>query len=129
MRDAMARAARYSWPQCRYCGRAQNHDCPVAVCLLCGSPQCFGNGGGSGRCSVCLNGLLPGWSGVSEIVHNGCGYARCDLPAVAVARKKPVCIDHANQIKVGKVTLAEHVRESIAHRDSGKGWQEWRLVS
>jgi len=66
---------------------------------------------------------------VSELVREGCGYAGCSLLTVAVARKKRVCAEHAKQIKVNKVTLAEHVREALAHRDSGKGWQEWRLVA
>jgi hypothetical protein len=31
-------------------------------------------------------------------------------------------------VKVGGLTLAEYVTKQLAHRDSGKGWQHWRLV-
>jgi hypothetical protein len=123
-------ADQYSWPQCRYCGRAQSHDCPRVECTLCGSPQCFGNGSGNGHCAVCHHGLLPGWSGVSRIMREGCAYKGCDHGAIATARKRAVCVDHAQRIKVsGGLTLAEYVERQLAHRDSGKGWQHWRLVA
>lgn len=120
----------YPWPQCRYCGRAQNHDCKIATCDLCGSPQCFGNGSGDGTCNVCFYGYLPGWSGYSS---RTCGYKGCNKHAIAKApRVKDVCKDHAPRVKIRlsgrSVTLPEYVAEQIAHRDSGKGWQSWRLV-
>ena len=127
----------YSWSQCRYCGRAQNHDCPVVECLLCGSPQCHGNGSSNGLCAVCHHGFLPGWSRTHlPRAYTGdggtiiaCQYAGCDHEGIAIARRKPVCLAHAERIKVGKAeTLAAYVARRIAHRDSGAGWERWRLV-
>ncbi len=119
-------ARQYDWAQCRYCGRAQAHDCPRVECRLCGSAQCFGNGSSNGHCSVCHHGLLTGWGGESKY----CDYKGCDGQSVATARKLAVCIAHAQRVKVTKnQTLAEYVASRIAHRDSGKGWQYWQLVT
>ena len=116
-------ARQYPWPQCRYCGRAQNHDCERVECMLCGSPQCKDRA----DCRVCHHGYLPGWS---RMGRTECGYSKCTEPAIAYARKRPVCASHAKRIKVaGGVTLTEHVARQIAHRDSGKGWEHWRLVA
>lgn len=117
-------ARSYAWAQCRYCGRAQSHDCAVVECLLCGSPQCFGNGAGNGLCAICHCGYLPGWSRIGRTV---CGYAKCEAPAVAVNRKRPVCLTHASTGKTG-TALAEYVASRVAHRDSGKGWEHWKLA-
>jgi hypothetical protein len=58
-----------------------------------------------------------------------CGYAGCDEPAIATARKRSVCRTHAARVKVHKgLTLLAYVAECIAARDEGKGWQRWRLV-
>jgi hypothetical protein len=117
---------RYNWPQCTYCGRAGT-DCPAVECLLCGSRQCHGNGSGDGCCAVCYYGYLPGWSRSSE--PKDCGYKSCDKDAIAKApRVKRVCADHADRVKVLKMTLTEYVAEQVAVRDSGKGWQRWRFV-
>lgn len=124
-------ARQYRWPQCRYCGRGQDHDCPRVECLLCGSAQCFGNGS---TCSICHHGYLPGWSRSSfPIDQRVCGYAGCDHPAVARARKRPVCTDHAERIKMsGGVTLAAYVTARLAARDAGTlsvGMSRWKLVA
>jgi hypothetical protein len=119
-------ARQYSWPQCRFCGRAQTHDCPRVECMLCGSPQCFGNGSGNGCCAVCHHGYLPGWSRIGRTV---CGYAGCDHEAVAFARKRPVCTGHAERVKVARgLVLTDYVAEQIARRDAGKGWERWQLT-
>ena len=66
--------------------------CPVTTCRLCETPQCMGNGLGNGQCSICLSGLLPGWSG-SE---GTCNYKNCGQSAVARGRgRKYVCYGHA----------------------------------
>ena len=122
-------ARRYSWATCRFCGRAQAQDCPVAVCMLCATAQCHGHGGGSGCCAVCHHGYLPGWSRGHIRNARVCGYAGCENDAVAIARKRPVCIAHAQRVKVtGGLTLAEYVAVRLAHRDSGAGWERWALV-
>ena len=95
--------------ECRYCGRAHPNArdvhgpvCSVAVCLLCGSPQCFGNGGSNGQCGICYAGLLPGWSGSDGT----CTYKRCEAPAVARGRgRKKVCKDHARHQGLGTPDL------------------------
>lgn len=120
----------YSWPQCRYCGCAQGHDCPRVQCLLCGTAQCFGNGSGNGQCSICHHGYLPGWS--RSVYVKQCGYAGCESEAVAIARRKPVCLAHAGRIKVHKgMTLSEYVSErtnSLAAGTLKVGLTPWRLV-
>ena len=131
-------ARQYSWAQCRYCGRAQNHDCQRVECLLCGTAQCHGNGSGNGCCAVCHHGWLPGWSRMHLPRHYtddgrtimACGYAGCEGEAIATARKRSVCRTHAARVKVHKgLTLLEYVAEQIAARDAGQGWQKWRLVA
>ena len=112
----------YPWPQCRYCGRAQSHDCKPVECLACGSRQCHGNGSRDGTCAVCYFGYLPGWG--RSLSGGVCGYKTC--PRVAVARAPRVgqaCSEHI------KGKLAAEIATSIAHRDSGKGWQAWRWVA
>jgi hypothetical protein len=102
-------------------GNGQKHiPCEPVACMLCGSVQCHGNGLGNGCCSVCLYGFLPGWSGTSG---RQCGYAHCTEPAIAIVPgKKLACMAHAMR-KVGA-----KVQESLALRDSGKGWQCWTFT-
>lgn len=121
-----AQSGRYKWPQCSYCGRAQDHDCPVVECPLCGTPQCHGHGA---TCSVCHHGWLPGWSRLGD---RGCRYKGCDAAAVATARRRPVCLEHAARVKVtgfgASMPLTEYVERCLEVRDAGKGWQRWTLV-
>jgi hypothetical protein len=128
-------ARQYDWAQCRFCGRAQNHDCAPVACLACGSVQCHGNGSRDGTCAVCHHGYLPGWSR-SESARV-CGYAKCGKDAVATApRVRQVCADHLGRATVTTyadrarrvVTLVEYIAQRAAHRDSGKGWEHWRWV-
>jgi hypothetical protein len=122
-------ARTYSWAQCRYCGRAQNHDCARVECLLCGSPQCFGNGSGNGHCAICHVGYLPGWSRIGR-AH--CSRRGCESPAVAVVRKRTLCLAHATTAKITPgQTVAEYVTDKLALRDAGKlmiGFTPWKLV-
>ncbi len=117
-------AKTYPWPQCRYCGRAQDHDCKPVTCPVCESRACFETGS---ECRVCYVGLIPGWS-TSGYDDRGraireCGYARCEREAIAkVPRVGRACREH-----LGPVILAK-VAARIAHRDSGKGWEYWRWV-
>lgn len=122
----------YKWSRCRFCGRAQEHDCKLAECQLCGSRVCHGNGS---KCPICLYGWIPGWSrgpGIAEASQ--CGYAGCTKRAVANApRVKRVCADHVGRVKIRwagrSISLPDYVAECIAHRDSGKGWEQWRYVA
>lgn len=77
--------------------------CDIAVCKGCGTPQCHGNGGARGACSVCLYGILPGWGGC----NGTCSYAKCTNPAAFqyVNGKRYVCQAHANQAKIKSVGL------------------------
>jgi hypothetical protein len=117
---------RCDWPQCRYCGRAQNQVCPVVVCPLCGSRQCRSHS----ECAVCLYGWLPGWARGSEV---SCGYEGCDGPAVARAPGVGrVCKGDVGRVRVRlqgrSVPLDEFVAEQLAQRDAGAGWQHWAYV-
>lgn len=98
--------------QCRFCGSFRP-ECPIAVCMLCGAPQCHGNGLGNGQCSICYAGLLPGWSGNDA----SCQYTECKRPAAmgfappvkAVARGrggKMICRRHADHQGLGAQRLA-----------------------
>lgn len=120
----------YPWPQCRFCGRAQTHDCPPATCQLFGSVVCHGSGA---ECPVCHYGYLPGWSRSTD--ERVCGRKHCTAAAVAKApRVRRVCADHARQTVLRlhggrRLTLAEYVAQRLAHRDSGKGWKHWRWMT
>lgn len=119
---------RYDWAQCRYCGRA-GQDCAAAVCLLCGTRQCFGNGSAGGTCAVCLHGWIPGWSRGGTAESKQCGYRGCELDAVAnVPRVKRACIEHVKRARAGRMSLPDYVAYQIKARDAGKWWQNWRLV-
>lgn len=115
-------ARQYRWPQCRYCGRASERDCPKTTCLACGTEQCHGI---HPECMVCLIGWLPNWwrGGNTE-----CGYADCHEPAVAKApRVGRCCKVHLSRAKSRGMTLAEHITERLMQRDQGGlHWQ--RLV-
>ena len=116
-------AKQYPWPQCCYCGRASDRDCSRVECLLCGSPQCMGEGSRNGRCAVCHVGFLPGWSrGYNLASARHCCRKGCEKESVATLRKRAVCRDHA-------APLMESVAQAIANRDSGGGWERWRLVA
>lgn len=122
-------ARQYSWPQCRYCGRAQSHDCQRVECMLCGTAQCFGNGSGNGSCAICHHGYLPGWS---RIGRTTCGYAGCDHEAIANARKRPVCIAHAERVKVQGVALLKYATDRVERLHAGElkvGQATWKLVN
>lgn len=81
-------------------------DRQVAICMMCGSPQCHGNGLGRGQCSLCYVGLLPGWSGSI----GKCSYARCGKPAVARGRgHRMVCKSHAEHQGIGTPDLKDWV--------------------
>jgi len=94
----------YDFSCCKLCGTAyggkqHNNHCPVTVCLACDTPQCLSNGLGSGQCSVCYVGLLPGWSGSKRT----CSYAGCRQQAIARGkRKKNVCREHLQQNGIDK---------------------------
>lgn len=123
---------RYGWAQCRYCGRAQNGDCRAVDCLLCGTTQCHGNGGGDGCCSVCHFGYLPDWSRTAE--EAVCGYTGCEESAVATApRVRRVCASHASRAAVhlpgGRIPLADYATVQCAERDAGRpDWACWRYL-
>ena len=81
--------------------------CPVSICLACGSPQCLYNGLGRGQCSICLCGLLDGYS------VRMCGYTHCGKSAILAApRVKYACRDHAIQKR-----LLLSVEKSLSERD------------
>jgi hypothetical protein len=116
----------YKWSQCRFCGRAQDRDCKPVECLLCGSRVCHGYGS---KCRICLYGWIPGWHRPGGTEGGQCSYKGCERDAVANAtRTRRVCVEHAKRAKVHGVTLAEYVVQRIAHRDSGKGWEQWRYI-
>lgn len=88
----------YDFSTCRLCGTAYGVvkpevECKASICKLCGTKQCLVNGLGHGTCSVCLYGLLPGWSGN----ETKCRYKGCNKEAVARGKhgKTFVCLDHA----------------------------------
>lgn len=106
---------------CRYCGSMREGpvDCKLVECKACGSPQCFGNGSARGTCSICLVGLLPGWSGHDR----RCGYKGCFAPSIAEApRVKQVCRTHVDQpsvrfsVKSPARSLAKYIEETAAER-------------
>lgn len=119
---------RYNWAQCRFCGRAGQHDCVPAACLLCESVQC----NDKDTCRVGLYGWMPGWyRGHGRRIT--CGYKGCERQPVANApRVRQVCAEHVTRVKVrcmgGWVPLLECVADRIAHRDSGDGWERFRFV-
>lgn len=118
-------AQAYPWAQCKYCGRAQNYDCPVVECLLCGTRQCNSRT----DCGVCHYGWIPGWSR-GYGADKECGYAGCAEPAIAEApRIKRVCRNHIPRVKLSRRSLTEHIAEQTAKRDAGKGWERWRYVT
>lgn len=77
---------------CPACGRVNNTGefCERKhICKLCGAIQC---GGVSGKCKLCLHGLLEGFYG-----HSGpCNYKGCDEERVArgIRGKRGVCRKH-----------------------------------
>ncbi len=80
----------YDFSDCLYCGACygiclgEPKACKVTACLACHTTQCMVNGLARGQCSICLVGLLPGWSGTDRVCdYKGCGkkaVARCDGP-------------------------------------------------
>lgn len=79
---------------CPHCGslRYGGSACPTTTCKACGTVQCMSNGGARGTCSICLLGILDGWSGHDR----ACGYKGCSERAVAEApRIHNVCSQHA----------------------------------
>lgn len=120
----------YRWHRCGYCGSAASITANepahrVGTCLLCGSAQCNDHA----DCQVCHFGWLPGWSG-----HSGqCQRAKCCEPAIGTARKRNLCRSHLEAVTVTgfgtRLSVAEYVGRSVAHRDSGKGWQQWMEVA
>ena len=98
---------------CKFCNRWGN-DCPVAVCMGCGTPVCFGYGSGRAQCPVCLYGRLPGWS----VNNKTCGYKGCEGEAVflSVPRVKRCCKACATRPTVGKTKLMDYVNEMILER-------------
>lgn len=125
-RGQLDSAHRYDWPMCRYCGRAQAHDCATVECALCGTRQCHGNGSARGLCAVCLYGYLPGWSRHTR--ERTCGYKGCESAAIAFARKRPICLEHTKRVRVNGLLLPEYVETRLTHRDSGAGWEHWTLI-
>lgn len=114
---------------CQHCHRWGNTDCEIAVCLGCGTSQCFYNGAGKGTCSSCGYGILPGWSGSKGT----CSYVGCTEPAAFAycpGGKRYVCHAHAQRVKVTtyqtvnnrmvtvKVPLTEYAK---ARKGQGKG--------
>lgn len=136
---------------CRFCGTcwgqpSHSGHCDATQCKACGSVQCMGNGLSRGQCSVCLVGLLPGWSGSDR----ACGYKGCKERAIAAApRVGYVCGTHsmralhstarlANRTGGGQ-TVAEYIRRQLdaaprvwvfvsapAVRDSSSYIEPWR---
>jgi hypothetical protein len=116
----------YDFSSCGYCGTGYGTKpgCRHVECPACGSPQCHGNGSGHGTCSVCLHGMLPGWSGNDR----ACGYKGCTHRAIARApRVGFVCHEHMDRATVhvygSRLTLAAYVARRIADRD-----REWVLI-
>jgi len=119
------------------CDRCQSAVCDgrTVMCLGCGVEQCHGNGLSRGACSVCLYGVLPGWSSWDK----SCSYKGCNNLAAfhnVPGAVKCVCHEHATRPKITlhqhtvgrttmaarKVSLAEYVRERLASdRWSSKG--------
>lgn len=86
----------YAHSSCKACGSARGVACNTSKCLFCGTPQCSGNGGARGQCSVCYHGHLPGWW---RPLGGRCGYAKCDQPVVGTfPRKGPCCRLHGLRI-------------------------------
>ncbi|HZN77940.1 MAG TPA: hypothetical protein VFC00_40535 [Micromonosporaceae bacterium] len=120
----------YPWPHCRFCGRAQDHDCPPASCQLCGSVVCRDD---DADCRICHYGYIPGWWRPDPA--RVCSRTNCTAAAVAKApRVRQVCADHARLTVLWlhggrRLTLTEYVAERLAHRDSGRGWEHWRWMT
>jgi len=111
----------YEFSDCRLCGSAHGVVKPEiehreSTCLACGSRQCLGNGTARGTCSVCLVGLLPGWSGTDCV----CDYKGCDETAVALVdgKNRRRCRKHLERGK-----WAGYVDRRLAERERG-----WILV-
>lgn len=118
----------YDWAQCRYCHRAQAHDCEAAQCPLCGTVQCRNRP----QCAVCMHGAIDGFYRPRGRV---CGYKGCGKEIVAekIPRVKQCCAYHAQHVKLrmggATIALPDYVQARIAHRDSGQGWEKWRLIA
>lgn len=106
---------------CDRCNSAVCDGCTV-TCLGCATVQCHGNGLGSGTCSRCYFGILPGWSSWRQ----QCAYKGCSNRAAfkrVPGSVKTVCHDHAGRPKVsvavGKIPLTEHVKRSLGRYANG----------
>lgn len=122
MRFVRKDARIYAFSHCRLCGCSYGVvppeiECRPITCLACGSRQCMVNGLGCGQCSVCLIGLLPGWSGNDT----KCKYKGCGKVAIARGRgRKPICIEHLEHQMPGYVQrqISERARTWIEVEES-----------
>lgn len=133
VRKDLRRVSADSCPNCARWSKG-GQACAIATCLACGSPQCHGNGSARGSCSVCLIGVLPGWSGCDR----PCGYKGCQKRGIAFApRMGRVCAEHALRARQGTrvqtvngraVRVPCTVAQYVFDRTEARG-QAWRLVS
>lgn len=77
----------------------------------------MGNGLGSGTCSICFFGLLPGWGHGYNLK---CGYKGCSAEPVArgIRGKSFVCVNHFN---------LQHGADYLSKRLEDRN-KEWVLV-
>lgn len=97
-------------------GKGELRACKETRCMACGSAQCMVNGLGRGQCSICLVGLLPGWSGTDR----PCQYKGCTERAIArvSGANHFRCRTHLERGK-----WAGYVARQLAARD-----QDWSIV-
>lgn len=116
----------YNFSSCLLCGcacgivKGEAKVCRPTTCLACGSRQCMVNGLGRGQCSICLIGLLPGWSGNNRT----CQYIGCTNHAIVACDGVNIyrCKDHVERGKwIGYIDKQVSVRDKawIEVDDSG----------
>lgn len=102
----------YQASHCGYCGISYGtkspHGCPPSTCLACGSTQCLYNGMGHGSCSICIVGMLPGWSGIP----GKCGYKGCTNDAAAFAKR----VGRACTAHFDKAGVTVYITKQMAER-------------
>jgi hypothetical protein len=73
------------------------------------------NGIRDGACSVCLYGILIGFSGDDH----KCNYAGCDNEAVILGAPRigHACEEHLNKCKIGKITAKVFISQRLRERN------------